>query len=644
MNDRDGVRCHTKKFPPSLYFRLPDPNLHYMMTDELENRGLAEECIFKTIYGEKSGWKVFGGRDIADTIEKQTRYTADLYNVDIRNEQRYLAENGLRLCLNSGEDVFSSPPEIPLSIMNVRAGAAPHRETEMRSLSVESEGKTWKCFGDNAELSEWLINRVSESEPDVILFENADGWMHRICRIANSAGIFNSLSRTGRFRELKSRSYFSYGRTEYKPPAMVPEGRIIIDSSQSFIYHEGGLRGVFLASALSGVSPNLASRFTPGTVISKYEEFEAFKRGIAVPYRKRDAEMIRPSDKIRIEYRGGLIFQPEPSVYENVHQLDFTSFYPAIIVNYNLSPETMENRSIVGFLPSVLEPLLELRIKTKALKKTNPDYAGMDGLLKWMLVTCFGYTGYKNAKFGRIEVHEEITTIATDILGGVADIAKSMGMPVLHGIVDCVWVQGGDIMGFKRRVEEKYSIPTEYESYDWICFLPQKDGSGSYTGYFGRLAGGKPKIRGAAARRKDMPPYVRRMQDEMITLLCTEKTAGGLLGLEDAAREIYDRYYEGATGAPAADFLLRRRIGRERYAKRCIAGTLIEACREDGIPVSAGMDIRYVVRDAGKQAADPEWDLKTADMRYYRGLVDKAYGEIEFVFSSIKKKNISRKG
>lgn len=142
-----------------------------------------------------------------------------------------------------------------------------------------------------------------------------------------------------------------------------------------------------------------------------------------------------------------------------------------------------------------------------------------------------------------------------------------------------------------------------------------------------------------------MPPYVRRMQDEMISLLCRQKTIAGILELEDTVRDIYNRYYEGATDTPEEEFILRRRIGQERYAKRCIAGTLIEACREDGIQISPGMDIPYVVRDAQRQVADPEWNMKSIDLNYYRGLIDKAYREIEFVFSSIKKKKaISRRG
>ena len=44
------------------------------------------------------------------------------------------------------------------------------------------------------------------------------------------------------------------------------------------------------------------------------------------------------------------MFQPEPGVYEKVHQIDFTSLYPSIIVKYNLSPETIEHPELKGFL------------------------------------------------------------------------------------------------------------------------------------------------------------------------------------------------------------------------------------------------------------------------------------------------------
>ncbi len=123
-----------------------------------------------------------------------------------------------------------------------------------------------------------------------------------------------------------------------------------------------------------------------------------------------------------------MMFQPVAGVYGNVDEIDFTSMYPSIIVKFNLSPETLHDVDCEGFLSSVLEPLTALRRKTKKMKRTGPQYAGIDSMLKWMLVTCFGYTGYKNAKFGRIEVHEAITRRSREILMRTKDIAEARGL------------------------------------------------------------------------------------------------------------------------------------------------------------------------------------------------------------------------
>ncbi|POO76417.1 DNA polymerase I, partial [Bacillus sp. MBGLi97] len=83
---------------------------------------------------------------------------------------------------------------------------------------------------------------------------------------------------------------------------------------------------------------------------------------LAVPFRKRDAEGLRSISELKACDKGGMIFQPEPGVYERVHQIDFTSLYPSIIVKYNLSPETIEHPEQRGFLSTVISSLLNLRI------------------------------------------------------------------------------------------------------------------------------------------------------------------------------------------------------------------------------------------------------------------------------------------
>ncbi|MBC7107678.1 MAG: hypothetical protein H5T41_02640 [Methanomassiliicoccales archaeon] len=67
-----------------------------------------------------------------------------------------------------------------------------------------------------------------------------------------------------------------------------------------------------------------------------------------------------------------------------------------------------------------------------------------------MLVT-FGYTGYRNTKFGSIEVHERITSVAREILIRVKEIAESMDLEVLHGNCGLSLDQGR----MHRRIQRK---------------------------------------------------------------------------------------------------------------------------------------------------------------------------------------------
>ena len=52
-----------------------------------------------------------------------------------------------------------------------------------------------------------------------------------------------------------------------------------------------------------------------------------------------------------------------------------------------------------------------------------------------------------------------------------------------------------------------------------------------------------------------------------------------------------------------------------------------------GRKLAPGMDIGYVIRDARKWEVDPERAASRFDAVYYRGLLEKAWGEATFVFS-----------
>ena len=360
---------------------------------------------------------------MAEAIERQARYEADLFNVDVRRDQRFMAERGIFPCAGEDDDRFSPEIKHDLSVLEIRIHGNPALSAHFTDIEVKASA-TERLTGETQDVLADLFGLVRSLDPDVILIPDADTWMPNIRTLARQYDLVMPFSRNGKYRQMDSRWYWSYGRMEHKESALIPDGRILIDTEQSFVYREGGLKGVLMAARLSGLSPDLASRFTPGTLISNYESCEAVKQGIAVTFRKSNPEQVRKVSALQAAERGGMMFQPEPGTFENVEEIDFTSMYPSIIVKANL-PGDGRAPGARGFLPAVLKPLLELRIKTKHLKKTDPGSPD-DAILKWMLVTCFGYTGYKNAKFGRIEVHEGITGRSREILLQTKDIAEAM--------------------------------------------------------------------------------------------------------------------------------------------------------------------------------------------------------------------------
>lgn len=622
-------------FPAYFYMYLRDPHSHRGMIDALESRYKAEDCRFRTVHGPLAGYRIYADRSIAEKIEKQTNYAAELYNVDIRQDQRYMAERDIFPCIHEDESRFSPDFDNPLSSLEIIVAGDPTTAREIPLIEIQGKRKRTLAGSERQIISD-LLETIKAHDPDVILAPFADTWIPLIIHKARRYGLDQTVSRSGFFKGISSRSYWAYGKANYKSSALIPEGRILIDTARSFVYGEGGVTGVLMASRLTGLSPNLASRFTPGTLISAYEVFEALRRGIAVPFRKRDAEGVRGFTELKACDKGGMIFQPEPGVYEKVHQIDFTSLYPSIIVKYNLSPETLEHPERKGFLSGILLPLLNLRIETKRLKKVSPKYRGIDSVLKWMLVTCFGYTGYRNAKFGQIEVHERITGISRELLLQIKELAEIMGFEVLHGIVDCIWVKGEPILQLKREIERETGILTEVDSYDWIAFLPMADGYGAYNRYFGRLDTGIMKLRGVMARKGDTPEYVREMQQDLFLILAEARSLEEICRAETKARIVYDRYFDGLEDADAKKLTIYRRTGRLSYSHRCAEASAVQAYRRRGITLAPGMKIGYVVKDAASWQVDLERDAAKFDAAYYGGLLEKAWKEVAFVFEEAR--------
>ena len=231
---------------------------------------------------------------------------------------------------------------------------------------------------------------------------------------------------------------------------------------------------------------------------------------------------------------------------------------------------------------------------------------------------CFGYTGYRNARFGRIECHEAINAYGRELMLQASEIAEAHGFEILHGIVDSLWLKGGgDPRRFCEHVSGHIGIPLEAEGvYKWIAFLPDKTrGVGALNRYYGLFEDGRLKLRGIELRRRDTCGLVADMQRDMLARLSKADDSMMLAELVPEALEVVDGYVDDTLSGtvPVDRLLVTRRVSKPLGDYRQVndAVAALDQLGSHGLEVNPGELLSYVItcrgsRDLGRRVrAEP---------------------------------------
>ncbi|MGA8603524.1 MAG: DNA polymerase domain-containing protein [Thermoplasmata archaeon] len=494
--------------------------------------------------------------------------------------------------------------------------------------------------GPEEEVLRALVDELARSDPDVLLTEGGDSfdlpWLYRR---AAACGLSPEEFPLGRervpFRPSRpARSFESYGRVLYRSASYPLPGRFHVDRENSFLYDDAEIAGLVDAARLSRLSLATVVRQSPGTCFTAMEMAHALELGAHVPWKKNRPEGFRRADHLVAADRGGVIFLPPVGVHDHVDEFDFASLFPNIMVTKNLSAETLECRCCptsplrapglgyrsctrrVGLIPRTLAPLIERRLAYKAALK-RPGVAPEERtrlkrrvkMLKWILVTAFGYQGYRNARFGRIECHEAINAYARELIARLVPESERAGYSVVHGIVDSLWLRPldpdhpPDPEAFALRMSQRFGLPLGYEGrYRWIVFLPAvTHGLGVPNRYYGYYEHGEFKLRGIGARRHDTTGLVRRFEAEVLALFRTARDAEGVRALLPRALARADLFAaEVRSGSwPVDELLIAHRIGQapEAFVTFTDSVAALRQLKEAGAVRGPGEKVRFVILD-----------------------------------------------
>ncbi len=590
--DENNQRCRlTQHFPITLYATGPNTRLRALWQYLLAGRYLVqlERCERQELFAGKpvtvmsitaqgpvQAKSIFA--DISTVFPDLTYYDADL-SPNLRHAALYgtfpLAKvqveadrNGMIGSIETQDKPWDIEHEqAPLRVMSFEPDSNPLRQKPSRVKITTRPNHLALDWDLPLEPSRpFLINLAAllrRYDPDLILSTWGDTWLlPYLVKIARDNAIPLCLSRdAGRgVGRKKERSYLAYGQMMHIGQQMRLFGRLHIDIYNAMMYHDYGLEGIFESARVSGLPIQTVARSSPGSGISAMQIVVALRQGILVPWRKQAGEKLKSARDLIEADIGGLVYAPVLGVHSHVAELDFTSLYPACITAGSLSPELMNtgqpgdekvpgtsltvDRSKEGLIPATIEPLLQKRIKLKNILAQLPNwdprkklYKAHAAAHKWLLVTCFGYLGYKNARFGRIEAHMATTAYGREALMQAKEAAEDMGYRVLGLYVDAIWVtqpghqQAEDFQPLLKEITARTTLPIALEGvYKWLAFLSSRmDPRVSVANrYFGAFQDGSTKIRGIELRRRDTPGFIAETQEELIAAMTKAPSAEAL--------------------------------------------------------------------------------------------------------------------
>jgi DNA polymerase I len=584
----------------------------------------------------------------------------EVHNCDLHGDRTYLFDHdifplahvtvekgaaGLRYALRDSVESadYAVPPlrTLKFTVEIAKKGKIANFDDPIDRIRVaQAEEQVEITSNNEAEKILELTRTVEEFDPDIVLTDGGDSCMFPY--LIHRATLNNVLDRFILSRDPvpftqktgAGRTFFSYGRTFYRAATTRLFGRIHVDESNTFALSECAFDGLFEIARLCRMPLHTSSRASIGSSMSSTQFYQAIKDDILIPRNKSMPEAFKTAYELLVGDRGGFVYEPRVGIHERIGEVDFTSMYPSLMVKNNISAETVlctccpdSRRRIpelnyhicekrTGIVPKTLKLIVDKRLKYKHLRDEATDpkmkdmYDHRQAALKWILVTCFGYLGYKNAKFGTVDGHIGVCAFGREAFLKTARIAECRGFTVIHGIVDSLWLKKDDatMEDYTKLCEEisgEIGVPLNYEGrYKWIVFLPSKvhPRIGVLNRYYGVMENGKIKIRGIEIRRHDTPRFIYDAQMEMINILAKASTVREFHERIPEALEVVKKYRRRLLDGeiPLWNLIVTKHLSKkpEKYKQHVSQVIAAEQLMREGAEVHAGKNIRFLFTDA----------------------------------------------
>lgn len=386
---------------------------------------------------------------------------------------------------------------------------------------------------------------------------------------------------------------------------------------------------VIQISALSGLPPDQVIAAAVGFRVDNYLMMETHALGQLIPSRL---------EQPIIPYRGAIVLEPKVGLHDNVASVDFSSWYPSLMIKYNISPDTLVmgkekgdffevpevkhrfRKQPSGFYRIVLTKLIEARKATKTeLKRTPrndprfPLLKAREKAIKVLTNAVYGYAGWAGARWYSKEVAESAAALGREMINRAISIASSLGLTVFYGDTDSLFVNYDEklVREFQYEIDKQLGLEINLsEVYKRILFTEAK------KKYAGLRTDGQLDVVGLEAVRGDWSNLARDVQNTVLKMV-----------LEDANPTRAAAYVRDLTmnlkskNLPMSTYMIWKTLTKP-VAGYEVNAPHVEAAKKmakDGWTVTAGDKVGFVITNKpGKlyQKAEPHYKVSPDQIDY----------------------------
>ena len=571
-----------------------------------------------------------------------------------------------------------------LLTLGLRGSAKPDRDP-IRAIAVatgDNQPELKLADNDDKQLLTWFVKKVRSVDPDILVsFKNREQWLYLLerCRqnkVKLDIGKDSSEPHTSSYGHISIAGRatldlldYANGISDLKVKELshlaaylhVPSAEAIqfIDDLElaSLWGQEDGRRklnrntaGKALAcfqlgkltltyavqlSALTRLPLDQVMTAAVGFRVDSYLLRYAHLKGELIP---------RRSEQPFFPFRGAIVLEPQPGLHENIAVLDFTSMYPNLMRNYNLSPDTLlsPNEKIphdeVFVIPDVkhrfrkspdglyrlaLSNLLteraSIRTELSRLDSESSRYKELverEKAIKIIANACYGYAGWTGARWYVREIAESATALGRVTITKTVSKATELGLQVIYGDTDSIFVQNHPEK-IERLLEwANFDLDLEVRParvYSRLLFTE------AMKRYAGLMEDGSLDIVGLEVVRGDWSEVAKHVQEDVLVSVLRNKSTEEAIG---KVKSTIQKLKRGEVRV--IDLAIRKGLTKpvDEYAVRAPHVEVAKKLLKEGWDLGPGDQVAYViVKGPGKlyEKAEPYPRVSPSqiDVEYY---------------------------